>query len=181
MIKLFFSLSPSSIYTQYHMTKQKTVFRHFCKCIENKNMFLHMYSDPLLSTLLKHLWLWLQPRIFLGMTLQAWHTCIWGVSPILLFRSSQALSGWMGSIVAQLFSVSPEMFDQVQVWVLPGPLKDIETCPEATPVLSWLCAYGHCPFGRWTFAPVWGPEHSGAGFHQGFLCTFSIHFSLDPD
>jgi hypothetical protein len=34
----------------------------------------------------------------------AWHTCIWGVSPILLCRSSQALSGWMGSIAAQLFS-----------------------------------------------------------------------------
>ena len=59
---------------------------------------LHKYSDPLLSTLLKHLWQRLQPRVFLGMTLQAWHTCIWGVSPILLCRSSQALSGWMGSL-----------------------------------------------------------------------------------
>ena len=47
------------------------------------------YSDPLLSALLKHLWQRLQPRVFLGMTLQAWLTCIWGVSPILLCRSSQ--------------------------------------------------------------------------------------------
>jgi hypothetical protein len=36
--------------------------------------------------------------------LQAWHTCIWGFSPILLCKSSQALSEWMGSIAAQLFS-----------------------------------------------------------------------------
>jgi hypothetical protein len=30
--------------------------------------------------------------------------CIWGVSPILLCKSSQALSGLTGSIAAQLFS-----------------------------------------------------------------------------
>ena len=41
---------------------------------------------------------------FMGMTLQAWHTCIWGISLILLCRSSPALSGWMGSVAAQLFS-----------------------------------------------------------------------------
>ena len=39
-----------------------------------------------------------------------------GGSPILLYRSSQPLSGWMGSIAAQLFSV----------WALAGPLKDIQ-------------------------------------------------------
>ena len=33
----------------------------------------------------------------------AWHTSIWGVSPILLSRSSQALSGWMGSLSLSLF------------------------------------------------------------------------------
>ena len=38
---------------------------------------------------MKHFWQWLQPRVFLGMTLQAWHTCSWGVSHILLCRSSQ--------------------------------------------------------------------------------------------
>ena len=38
------------------------------------------------------------------MTLQAWHTCIWGISRIPLCRSFQALSGWMGSITAQLIS-----------------------------------------------------------------------------
>jgi hypothetical protein len=37
------------------------------------------------------------PRIFLGMVLQAWHTCIWGVSLILICITSQALLGCMGS------------------------------------------------------------------------------------
>jgi hypothetical protein len=54
---------------------------------------LHKYSDPFLSTLLKHLWQRLQPRVFLGLTLQAWHTCIWGVSPILLCKSFHAQDG----------------------------------------------------------------------------------------
>jgi hypothetical protein len=43
----------------------------------------------------------------------------------------------MVSVAAQLFT---EMLDRVQVQALAGPLKDIETCPEATPALSWLCA-----------------------------------------
>ena len=41
--------------------------------------------------------------LFLGRKLQAWHTCIWEVSPIPLCRSSQALSGWMGSVAAEMF------------------------------------------------------------------------------
>ena len=86
---------------------------------------LHKYSDPLLSTLLKHLWQLLKPGVFLGLTLQACHTCIWGVSPILLCRSSQALSGW-GVSLHSYFQVSPEMFDWVQVRALAGPLKDIQ-------------------------------------------------------
>ena len=104
-IKLFFS--PSSIYTQSPpMTQLKQVFRNVCKFIIKitEISYLHKCSDPFLITLLKHLWQRLQPWVFLGMMLQAWHTCIWGVSPIILYRSSQALSGWMGSIAAQLFS-----------------------------------------------------------------------------
>ena len=91
---LFFNWS---IYTQKPI---------FCKFIKKLNgSHLHKYSDPLLSTLFnKHLWQRLQPRVFWGMTLQAWHTCIWRVSPILLCRSSQALSGWVGSVAAQVFS-----------------------------------------------------------------------------
>ena len=54
--------------------------------------------------MLNHIWQRLQPQVCLGMTLQAWHTCVWEVSPILRCTSSQALSGWMGSVAAQLFS-----------------------------------------------------------------------------
>ena len=42
------------------------------------------------------LWQQFQPQVFLGMTLQAWHTFIWEVSPILLCKSFQVLSGWNG-------------------------------------------------------------------------------------
>ena len=49
----------------------------FANVLNIKTEILHLrkYSDPLLSTLLKHLWQRLQPRVFLGMTLQAWQTC----------------------------------------------------------------------------------------------------------
>jgi hypothetical protein len=36
-------------------------------------------------------WQRLQSRVFLDITLQAWHTCIWGLFPILLCRSSQVV------------------------------------------------------------------------------------------
>ena len=61
----------------------------FCKKkITNTNEISHLlkHSDLLHSTLLKHLWQRLHSQVFLGMTLQAWHTCIWGVSPILFCR-----------------------------------------------------------------------------------------------
>ena len=59
------------------------------------------------------------------MTLQTWHTCIWGVS----FFSPDPLKlcqvGW-GASLHSYFQVCPEMFDQVQVRALAGPLKDIQ-------------------------------------------------------
>ena len=120
---------------------------------------LHKYSAPLLSTLLKHRWQRLQPWFLLDMTLQAWHTCIWVVSPILLCRSSQALPGWMESVAAQLFS---GLSRDVRSGSSPGSdwatQGHSETCPEATPTLSWLCGKGRFHVGRWIFAPVWGPE-----------------------
>ena len=130
-----------SIYTQYPiMTKQTQLYRNVSKFIKTQILHLHKYSDPLLSTLLKHLWQRLQHRVFMGMMLQAWHTCIWGVSPIVLCRSSQALSGWMGSIAAQLFSgLSRDVYSGSSLgcgWASQG---HSETCPEATPALSWLC------------------------------------------
>ena len=64
---------------------------------------MHKYSQPLLSTLLWHLWQQLQPQVFWNMKPQAWHTYLWPVSPIPLYRTSRAPSGWMGSVGAQQF------------------------------------------------------------------------------
>ena len=90
------------------------------------------------------------------MTLQAWHTCIWEVSPIFLSRSFHALSGWMCSVAVQLFSgLSRDVqwgSSPGSGWAYPGHL---ETCPEAAPALTWLCAKGHCPVGWWTFTLLW--------------------------
>ena len=78
----------------------------------------------------------LRPLCHLGMTLQAWHTCIWGISPILLCRSSQALSVKMGNVTAQLFSaISRDVRSGSSPgsgWAIQGYSK---TCPEATPAL----------------------------------------------
>ena len=84
-------------------------------------------SDPLLSTLLKHLWQRLQPRVLLGMTLQAWHTCIWGVSPIPLqiLSSSVRLDGERRC--PAIFRSFQKCSNWVQVWTLAGPLKEIQT------------------------------------------------------
>ena len=60
------------------------------------------------------------------MTLPACHTCIWGVPPILLCRSSQALSSWMGSVVAQLLSGISRDVRLCSSLALAGPLKDIQ-------------------------------------------------------
>ena len=112
------------------MTKQKCCFflEMFANLLQIKTEIwhLHKYSDPLLSNLLEHPWKRLQPWVFLGMTLQAWQTSIWGVSPILHCGSSQALSGWMGVSLNSYFQVSPEMLDWVQVRALAGPPKDIQ-------------------------------------------------------
>jgi hypothetical protein len=57
----------------------------------------------------------------------------------LLFFSADPLKlcqvEW-GASQHSYFQVSPEMFEWVEVGALAGPLKDIETFPEATPVLS---------------------------------------------
>jgi hypothetical protein len=46
----------------------------FAYFIKNKNLIshLHKYSEPLLSTLLTHLWQRLKPQVFWGITLHAW-------------------------------------------------------------------------------------------------------------
>ena len=42
--------------------------------------------------------------MFLGMILQAWHTFLMEVSPIIVGRIVQAHPGWMGGVAAQPFS-----------------------------------------------------------------------------
>ena len=74
---------------------QKQVFRIFCKFITNKNRKYHIYMsirNPLLSTLLTAI----TASSLHGMMLQAWHTCIWGVSTIYslqILSSSVRLDG----------------------------------------------------------------------------------------
>lgn len=58
------------------------------------------------------------------MMLQAWHIYFWTVSPILLCKTSQAPSGWMGSVGAWV--------SRVQVW---ATLVHSPSCPVATPFL----------------------------------------------
>ena len=66
------------------------MFANFLK-IKNEISHSHKYSDPLLSTLPKHLWQRLQPWVFLGMTLQAWHTSISEVSSLQIVSNSVRL------------------------------------------------------------------------------------------
>ena len=104
-----------------------------------KKSHVHKYSQPLLNTLFMHLLQQLQPQVFLNMMAQAWHTYLWAVLPIPLYSTSQAPSGWMGSVGAQHFQISPEMFNRIlgSRWATQGHSR---SCPEATPLISWLCA-----------------------------------------
>ena len=84
---------------------------------------VHKYSGPLLYTLwqtfgsnycLKSFWI--------GLCCHKFGMYFWAVLTIPLCRTSQAPSGSMGGIGAQPFS---DVSLDVQVWALPGPLKDI--------------------------------------------------------
>ena len=117
------------------------------------------------------------------MTLHAWHTCIWGVSPILC-SSSQALSGWMGAFMHSYFHLSPEMFVQVQVQVLAGPLNDIQRLvPKPLPHCLG-CVPRQCPVVQLEGEPSPQSEVLRT-LEQVFikdlsvLCT--VHLCLDPD
>ena len=73
------------------------------------------------------------------------------------------------------------MFDRVQVWALAGPLKDIQTCPKATPALFWLSAEG---FVLLEGEPSPQSEVLSA-LEQVFIkdvsVLFSVHIFLGPD
>ncbi len=75
-------------------------------------------------------------------------------------------------------SISPEIFDWVQTQGVAGQLKDIHRVVY-NPLL--LCAWGHCPVGKWTFCPVWGSECSGLGFIKAISIFWCIELFFYSD
>ena len=160
--KKWLNCSPLSIYTQYNNNdKAKTGFEMFANVLK-----IYLHPDPSLSTLLNHLWQQLQPPAILGMTPQAWHTCICGVSHLLLCRSSQTLAGWLGSVAAQLFSgLSRDDWwgsSPGSGWATQGywDLSRSHSCIDLAVCLGSLSCW------KVNLRPI---LRSWAGFHQGSL------------
>ena len=106
------------------------------------------------------------------MTLQAWNTCIWEVSPILLCRSSHALSGWIERIAAQLFSGLQRCLIGFKAGLWLGHSRTFRDLSQSLTL--------HCLGGVLRVVVLLEGEPSpqsevlstlGAGFHQGSLCT----------
>jgi hypothetical protein len=78
------------------------------------------------------------------------------------------------------FQVSPEIFDQVQVWALAGPLKDIQRLLPK-PVLCCLgCVHTVLLEGKLS------PQSEVLRaleqvFIEDLFVLFSVHLCLDPD
>ncbi len=120
---------------------------------------MHKYSQPLLNSLLKHLWHQLQLKSF-----WVWCNKLWSSSGNYMpfFSSSLHLSSSVRlDGVDAHFQVSPEMFDWVQSQAVAGSLKDIHRVVYK-PLL--LCASGHCPVER--FWMLW----------TGFSLRLSLYF-----
>ena len=98
-----------NLHTIPHNDKAKTGFRHFCKCT--------VFS--LLSTLLKHLWQWFQPRLSHDATCLA-HLYLGSFSHS-SFTLKLCQVGW-GASLHSYFQIYPEILDWVQVRALAGPL-----------------------------------------------------------
>ena len=92
---------------------------------------LHKYSDPLLSTLLKHPLPRLQHQVFFGTPVCGEFLPFFSADPLKLCQVGQ------GASLHSYFQVSPEMFDQVQVRALAGPLKDIQR-PVPKPLMCYI-------------------------------------------
>ena len=146
-----------------------------------KTLKYHIYIRiHLRSTCWSTMWQRLQPWIFLGMMLQVWHPCISGVSPILLCRSSQALSGRMGWVASPLFS---GLSRDVQSGSSPGSgwatHGHSETCPKATPKLSWLKVVVLVEGDHFPLSEVLSALEQVFIKDLSVLCSF--HLSLNPD
>ena len=117
--------------------------------------FTFKYSDPLLSTLLNHLWQRLQPQDPTSLA----HLYLGSFSP-----SSR-----------QILSISVRLDRERCCTAI---FRPVQICSIGFKSGLWL---GHSKTFRdlsrshfcvvLAVCPVWDPEHSGAGFHQGSLCT----------
>ncbi len=111
-VKLLYFFPHINLHPTYHndKAKQKKLIYHNFNFIANSLKRKHWKNDiaqvfiPLSQNIVKALWQQLQPLVFLGMMQQALHICICCFFAILLFRSSQALSGWLGTISGQPFA-----------------------------------------------------------------------------
>ena len=132
------------------MTRRKQDFRKRCSFIKKGKLKYNIYISVIFyfyrilswcifgsNYSLKFFWVW-----------RALHIWIWGFSPILLWRCSQALSGWMGPSVDSHFQVSTEMFGWVHVL---AACFGLSSCCKVTPrprLRSWAL---------WTrFSPLCG-------------------------
>lgn len=104
--------------------------------------------DPLLSTW-RHLWQQIEPPDFFGDD-ETWLTWIWWHSDILLCRSSQAVSAWIGLFSGCLTGSKSGL--RLGHW---------RTCRTPCGVL------GHCL--QVKLQPDWDPWHSGAAFTADLL------------
>ncbi len=120
MFKFIFFLI--NLHSVPHNDKVKTILEMSVNLLKRKKKnisHLHKYSDPWLSTWLKHLWQQLQPWIFLGMTQKL---CTPGLGDFFFANPLKLGQVGRGPSVDSHFQVSPEMFGRVQVRALAGPL-----------------------------------------------------------
>ena len=145
---------------------------------KNYNIYIK-YSDPLLSTLLKHLWKRLQSIESSWVSRYKLGTPVFG--EFLAFFSADPLKlcpiGWVASLHSY-FQVSPEMFHQVQVRAQAGTLKDIQRLVPK-PFLR-------CPGCVLRVVVMLEGEPSPqsevlSALEQVFIKDLSVHLSLDHD
>ena len=127
-----------------------------------KILYLYKYSDPLLRTLLITI-------TALSMMLQAWHTCVWRLSPFSPDPPKLCQVGW-GALLHSNIQVSPDVWSGSSPGsgcatqrLVPKPLLRFLGCVlrvvvllegEPLPQRSWVLLR--------------------AGFHQGSLLYFAL-------
>lgn len=122
------------------------------------------YSQPLFSTLLKHLWQQLQSQVFFSMKLQASTPIFEKFLPFFLQNRSSSNRLECRFTFKSLHSLSIGL--KSGLW--------LGHSPKATPLLCRLCL-GLLSCWKMNLLPPWGPDHSG--YHQEWLCIL-IHSSF---